>query len=470
MRNVPTHPRFRTSTIAPTRRSLVGASIMFIVALTALSATPASAAGTQPNAIHASGAPSAGSTHGTYSVSATASSGDTVTIALDKSSSGCAFSAGKVTFTGAGTCVIDFNDAGNSTYAAAPQVTQSIKVYAANTISTSSFPSAGSTGGSYAPGATATSGDKVVMTLGQYSTGCSLNGPWVDFTGQGTCKVNFNDPGNGAFAAASGVQKSVKVYSANTIYVSTAPAMGTIHATYAPSTSATSGDKVQVTLNSASTGCSLSDAKVTFTGNGVCVVEFNDPGNGAFAAAGEVKQEITVGSGNPKPQSSITVTSVSTTFGHPLVLVAVGGSGEGAMSFAVTSAGTAGCVIDGDALVSARFGTCVVTASKAGDGTYEAASSTATLITIVRPAPRAVRVATAVWSGRVNSTRIIGSNFYGRPFIVTNSVGISAVVTHDNGRILTIRVLVVRGKHAGHYRFTIIFAHGQRTSLRYILR
>ena len=243
-----------------------------------------------------------------------------------------------MTFTGAGTCLVDFNDAGNSTYAAAAQVTQSIKVYADNTISTSAFPSAGSAGGSYAPGTSATSGDKVVMTLAKSSTGCELSYGWIEFKGSGTCVVDFNDPGNGAFAAASQVQKSMKVYASNTIYPSTPPAAGTINETYSPSASVTSGDKVAITLNSSSTGCSLSDGKVTFTGNGVCVVEFNDPGNGAFAPASEIKQSITVGSGNPKSQGGITITSTSTTYGHALALNSTGGSGNGAVSYSVTSA------------------------------------------------------------------------------------------------------------------------------------
>jgi hypothetical protein len=54
--------------------------------------------------------------------------------------------------------------------------------------------------------------------------------------------------------------------------------------------------------------------------------------------------------------------------------------------------------------------------------------------------------------------------------VVSDLVGTSAVVTHDNGRVLTIRVIVAKGTRSGHYRFTIVFAHGQRTSLRYTLR
>jgi hypothetical protein len=460
----------RKGAFSQDRRLRAAVGSVVALAVSVLPLTLAGAAGTMPNTISASGTPSAGSDHGTYTPSATASSGDSVVITLDKNSSGCTLNDGKVTFTGSGTCVVDFNDAGNSTYAAATQVSRSITVYAENSITTSAFPSAGSAGGSYAPGANATSGDKVIVTLDKYSTGCSLNSGWVDFSGSGTCKVNFNDPGNGPFAAANQVQESAKVYSANTISVSTPPSAGTIHATYSPFGSATSGDKVEITLNSSSTGCSISDAKVTFTSNGVCVVEFNDPGNGAFAAASEVKQTITVGSGNPVQQGSITITSTSTTFRHLLVLTSVGGSGNGTLSYSVTSPGTADCSINEDILTSERAGTCVITAEKAADGTYAAASSLATTVTIAALSPRATHVTSVVFSGRAITTKIVGSGFYGRPLIVSNLIGVSAVVTHDNGRVLTVRVVGVPGLRSGVFRFIVIFAHGQRTSIRYILR
>jgi len=53
---------------------------------------------------------------------------------------------------------------------------------------------------------------------------------------------------------------------------------------------------------------------------------------------------------------------------------------------------------------------------------------------------------------------------------VSNLIGVSAVVTHDNGRVLTVRVVGVPGLRSGVFRFIVIFAHGQRTSIRYILR
>ncbi|MGD0056131.1 MAG: hypothetical protein ABSC34_11935 [Acidimicrobiales bacterium] len=443
---------------------------MLFAALSLVGAPLASAAGTTANSISASSAPSAASDGGSYAASATASSKDTVAITLSSTSTGCTISSGKVSFTGAGTCVVDFNDAGNATYAAAVEVVQSIKVYAANVISVSNAPVAGGAGGSYSPGASATSGDDVVRSLASSSTGCTLSSGKVSFTGLGTCKVDFNDVGNGAFAAAKQVTQSVTVHSGNYITASTAPAAGAIHGTYSAKATATSGDKVVITLDGTSSGCSIDKAVVTFTGNGMCRVDFNDAGNGAFAAAKQVQQEITVGTGGLVDQTALVLTSTRGSYGHVLILTSSGGSGTGALTYAVTTIGTAGCSINAGTISSTRVGTCTVTVSKAADDTYFSAHSSATTVAFAAhypKSPRAIRLSSAVWTGRTVLTSIIGTGFYGQPHIISNSFGTRVAVSHDNGRVLTIHVTVAAGSAGGVHTFTLIFANGERTSLRY---
>jgi len=472
MHNLPSSPpRTRTSLQSTTRRlTVAGAATLLLAGLSFFAAPFASAAGTTANSISASSAPSAASAGGSYAASASASSKDTVAITLAGTSSGCTLSSGKVSFTGSGTCVVDFNDAGNSTYAAASEVVQSIKVYSANTISVSSPPSAGGAGGSYSPGATATSGDAVVRTLASSSTGCTLSSGKVSFTGLGTCKVDFNDAGNGAFAAAKQVVQSIAVHSGNYITPSTAPAAGAINGTYSAKASATSGDKVAITLDGTSSGCSIDKAVVTFTANGLCRVDFNDAGNGAFAAAKQVQQAITVGTGGLLDQAALTLTSIRGSYGHLLTLTSGGGSGSGALTYVVTTIGTAGCAINGPSISSTRVGTCTVTVTKAADETYSAAHSTATTVSFAAhypKSPRAIRMTTAVWTGRTVLTSIIGTGFYGQPHIVSNSFGTRVGVSRDSGRVLTIHVTVAADSVGGVHTFTLIFANGERTSLRY---
>jgi hypothetical protein len=65
----------------------------------------------------------------TYAVSATASSGLSVTLSIDSSASlVCSLSGSTVSFIGAGTCVIDANQAGNTNYSPASQVQQTFNV------------------------------------------------------------------------------------------------------------------------------------------------------------------------------------------------------------------------------------------------------------------------------------------------------------------------------------------------------
>jgi len=65
----------------------------------------------------------------TYSLSTTASSGLPVSLTIDASASSvCSISGHEVSFIGAGTCLIDANQAGNDNYTAAPQAQQSFTV------------------------------------------------------------------------------------------------------------------------------------------------------------------------------------------------------------------------------------------------------------------------------------------------------------------------------------------------------
>jgi hypothetical protein len=81
-------------------------------------------------------------------------------------------------------------------------------------------------------------------------------------------------------------------------------------------------------------------------------------------------------------QSALTLTSVSGVEGVPLTLAASGGSGTGAVTFSVSDGSASGCLITAGALSATSAGTCLVTATKAGDSTYLPISSTATAVAL----------------------------------------------------------------------------------------
>ncbi len=86
-------------------------------------------------------------------------------------------------------------------------------------------------------------------------------------------------------------------------------------------------------------------------------------------------------------QAPLTVTSTSGVYGTALALTTSGGSGTGAVSYAVTNGTASGCALFYAALLSTSAGTCIVVATKAGDATYNATSSPAATVTFSAPPP-----------------------------------------------------------------------------------
>jgi hypothetical protein len=247
-----------------------------------------------------SSAPTNAEIGGTYTPTATATSGLPVTLAIDLSSSAvCSMSAGDVTFNANGTCLINANQAGNANYQPAPQAQQSIAVKINQTIQfTSTAPANAAVGGTYTPTATATSGLPVTLTIDSSSSSvCSISAGDVTFNANGTCLINANQSGDGNYQAAPQVQQSIAVKTNQTIqFTSTAPTDALAGgATYTPTATATSGLTVTFTINpSASAVCSISAGVVSFKTVGTCVINANQPGNANYYPAPQVQQSFAV--------------------------------------------------------------------------------------------------------------------------------------------------------------------------------
>ena len=81
-------------------------------------------------------------------------------------------------------------------------------------------------------------------------------------------------------------------------------------------------------------------------------------------------------------QSPLSLVTTTMNIGSSLTLSTSGGSGSGAVSYALTAAGSAGCSLVGAVLSAASAGTCTVTATKAADSTYSSATTGAVTITV----------------------------------------------------------------------------------------
>jgi hypothetical protein len=147
---------------------------------------------------------------GSYTPAATALSGP-VTVSIDASStSNCSISAGVVTWSSAGTCVVDFASATSGGYVAA-SAQQSFTILpnpnppTTNTVSvTSSAPVGAVTAtGSYAPVATALSGFVTVTIDASSTSNCSISSGVVTWSSAGTCVVDFASATSQGYVAAT---------------------------------------------------------------------------------------------------------------------------------------------------------------------------------------------------------------------------------------------------------------------------
>ena len=334
--------------------------------------------------------PNPGYVNTTYNPGASATDGNNVNATLGSGDAGvCTVNnfSGVVTFTGVGTCTLNYNDPGNASYVAATQVTQTITVTKrANSISYGTNPpNPGYVGSTYNPGASATDGNNVIATVG--SGPCSVNNATgvVTFNGVGTCVLNYNDAGNSSYFSASSSQSITTTKHANSInYANNPPNPGYPGSTYNPGASATDGNNVNATLGSGDAGvCTVNNITgvVTFTGVGTCSLNFVDPGNATYFSTSATQQitvaklanSISISNAPPNPagRNGTYDPGASATDGN--TVIATLGSGD----FGVCT------VNNGTGVVTfTGAGTCTLNYNDAGNASYAAATQVTQTITV----------------------------------------------------------------------------------------
>ncbi|MDX6508535.1 MAG: hypothetical protein QOG81_287, partial [Gaiellaceae bacterium] len=335
-----------------------------------------------------------------YTVAASASSGLPVTFSIDGTSAGvCTISGSAVTPVGAGTCVIDADQAGDGSYLAAPQVQQSFAVttpsLSVQSIHFTSSPPAGAeVGDTYVVSAAASSGLPVTFSTDPSSVGiCSVSGSTVSLDGVGTCTLDADQAGDASYQAAPQAQQSFSVapaaLSPQTIsFTSTPPASALPGDGYTVAASATSGLAVVFTAAPASAGvCTVSGSSVSVVGPGTCVVDADQPGNASYLPAPQAQQSFGVGAPAPSVQSiSFTSTApVPATAGGTYAVSATATSGL-PVSFSAAASSAGVCTVSGSNVSLIGAGTCSVDADQAGNASYQAAPQVQQSFTVSPPA------------------------------------------------------------------------------------
>ncbi|WP_460626064.1 hypothetical protein [Intrasporangium mesophilum] len=240
-------------------------------------------------------------------------SGNVVVFSVDPSSDPgvCAVSGAngkRVSYTGAGRCVIDANQAGKGTYAPAHQVQRTIKVArTAQSISFTAPVQAQVTNSAKLSATGGRSGNPVRFSVDPSSDPgvCAVsgaNGTKVSYTGAGRCVIDASQEGNDTYAPAPQVKRTIQVAKIPQSIDMTVTGPDSPYPGDTATLSATGGDSgIRVVFSvdpSSDTGaCEMDSADVTkvdYTGPGRCVIDADQAGNDAYEAAPQVQQTVVV--------------------------------------------------------------------------------------------------------------------------------------------------------------------------------
>jgi MBG domain (YGX type)/Bacterial lectin/PASTA domain len=330
-----------------------------------------------PQTITLSGVPAKAAYNSSFTVAATATSG----IPVSFTSSGACSNVGAIyTMTsGTGTCSVIANQAGNSTYAAAAQVSKTVSATPISqtiTITPSSLPASAAYKSTFTVAASASSGLGVTLTS---AGACSVSGSTYTITsGSGTCSVIANQAGNSNYSAAPQVIKTVSATKASqTISFTVAPPATAAYKTNFTVT-ATASSALAVTYTSSGICSNSGTATYTMTsGTGSCSVIANQAGNSNYAVATQITQTVTA---TQAAQTIAFTTKAPATAAYKSTfkVAATGGASGNAVTF--TSSGA--CSNSGATYtMTSGTGSCSVIASQAGNSNYAAATPVTETVT-----------------------------------------------------------------------------------------
>ena len=134
-------------------------------------------------------------------------------------------------------------------------------------------------------------------------------------------------------------------------------------------------------VDGTASGCSVTGGMLETSSAGTCLVTATKASDANYNSVSSPQTTVTVGQGDQAP---LAVTSTSGIYGSGLALTTSGGSGTGAVSYSAVDGTASGCSVTGGVLSVSGAGTCLVTATKAADGDYNAASSPSTTISFAK--------------------------------------------------------------------------------------
>jgi uncharacterized protein YhjY with autotransporter beta-barrel domain len=387
--------------------------------------------------------------NGIGTVSATGgASTSTVVFSVPTTTSICSVLGNTVTGLSAGTCVVAANQASDTNYNAAPQVTQNIAVglnpqsITFGTLPSITYPSTGAVSATGGP-----SGNAVTFTIPTTTTICSVSGNTVTALAAGTCTVAADQAGNTAYAAAAQITANITINKASqTVSFGAAPSVvvgstGTVNAT-----GTASGNSISFSVPTTTTVCSVSGTTVTGITAGTCTVAAVQAASSNYNASPQVTQNITIGPGS----QTITFGAAPTiAYLGTGTVSATGGPSTSPVVFSVPTT-TSICSVSGTTVTGLAAGTCVVAANQASDANYNAAPQVTQSITIGKSGQSISFGATpSVVVGGTGTVSATGGSS-GNAVIFSSTTPLVCSVTNNTVRGLAIGTCTIAANQAGN--------------------
>ena len=392
----------------------VMAALAIVLLSVGLPTTPSGAVGTDTSMVTITGSPNPG-TPGSITYDVTVVSGTiggaipTGGVIVDDGDSGvCGIAA--LDDTGAGSCSItesasgspytvtasyggDINYAGNT-----GNVTETVNLANQATLSVTS------TSGTYGTalplttsGGSGTGAVSYAVVNGTASGCATLLGQLIS-SSPGTCVVTATKAADPTYGATSSVPTPVTLAPADQVTLSVTSTSGTFGMALPLTTSGGSGTGAvsYAVVDGTASGCATLLGLLTSSSAGTCVVTATKAADPTYGATSSVPTTVTLA---PADQATLSVTSTSGTYNTALPLTTSGGSGTGAVSYAVVDGTASGCANSSGPLSSTSAGTCLVTATKAADVNYNATSSAQATVTLAKAIPTAPTITNRPSSG-----------------------------------------------------------------------
>ncbi|HKP94123.1 MAG TPA: FlgD immunoglobulin-like domain containing protein [Fibrobacteria bacterium] len=311
-----------------------------------------------------------------FAPGASASSGLSVSYASSDTTV-AAMVSGQIHIVGAGTAIITASQAGNSNYNAAPDSARSLTVsLESQTITFNALSS--KTYGDGVFGLSATAGPGLSVTYSSSDTTVArISGSTVTMIGAGSADITASQAGNGTYAAATPVTRTLTVNKAGqTISFPDPAAKDMDDGDFAPGASASSGLAVAYSSSNTSVATMVS-GQIHIVGAGSVTITASQGGNSNYLAAANSSRTITVS----KLAQTITFDALSTkTFGDASFSLGAAASSGLAVSYA--SSDTAVAKVSGSTVTVIASGTADITASQAGNGLYSSATDVVRTLTV----------------------------------------------------------------------------------------